>query len=83
MLPRGRGTIVFTGATARVRGSTGYAAFAGAKHALRTLAQSMAREPGPRGTHVAHVVIDGAIDTQLIADERSAALCIEAAGWHA
>lgn len=66
MLPRGRGTIVFTGATASVRGSAGFAAFAGAKHALRALAQSMARELGPQGIHVAHVVIDGAIDTEFI-----------------
>ncbi len=68
MLERGRGTILFTGATASVRGSAGFAAFAGAKHALRALAQSMARELGPRGIHVAHVVIDGAIDTAFIAD---------------
>jgi NAD(P)-dependent dehydrogenase (short-subunit alcohol dehydrogenase family) len=68
MLPRGRGTILFTGATASVRGSAGFAAFAGAKHALRALAQSMARELGPQGIHVAHVIIDGAIDTRFIAD---------------
>jgi NAD(P)-dependent dehydrogenase (short-subunit alcohol dehydrogenase family) len=68
MLPRGRGTILFTGATASLRGSAGFAAFAGAKHALRALAQSMARELGPRGIHVAHVVIDGAIDTRFIAE---------------
>jgi NAD(P)-dependent dehydrogenase (short-subunit alcohol dehydrogenase family) len=63
MVPRQRGTILFTGATASVRGGTGYAAFAGGKHALRALAQSMARELGREGIHVAHVVIDGAIDT--------------------
>jgi NAD(P)-dependent dehydrogenase (short-subunit alcohol dehydrogenase family) len=68
MLPRGRGTILFTGATASIRGSAGFAAFAGAKHALRALAQSMARELGPQGIHVAHVVIDGAIDTRFIAE---------------
>jgi len=68
MLPRGRGTIVFTGATASLRGSAGFAAFAGAKHALRALAQSLARELGPQGIHVAHVVIDGAIDTRFIAE---------------
>jgi len=68
MLERGRGTILFTGATASVRGSAGFAAFAGAKHALRALAQSMARELGPQGIHVAHVVIDGAIDTRFIAE---------------
>ena len=66
MLPRGRGTIVFTGATASVRGREGFAAFAGAKHALRALAQSMARELGPKGIHVAHPIIDGAIDTEFI-----------------
>jgi NAD(P)-dependent dehydrogenase (short-subunit alcohol dehydrogenase family) len=66
MVPRGRGTILFTGATASVRGGAGYAAFASGKHALRALAQSMARELGPQGVHVAHVVIDGAIDTAWI-----------------
>ena len=64
MVPRKRGTILFTGATASVRGGSGYAAFAGGKHALRALAQSMARELGPEGIHVAHVVVDGAIDTE-------------------
>ncbi len=68
MTPRGRGTIIFTGATASLRGSAGFAAFSGAKHALRALAQSMARELGPQGVHVAHVVIDGAIDTAFIRD---------------
>ena len=66
MVTRGRGTIIFTGATAGVRGASGFAAFAGAKHALRALAQSMARELGPRGLHVSHVVVDGAIDTEFI-----------------
>ena len=66
MLPRGRGTIIFTGATASLRGREGFAAFAGAKHALRALAQSMARELGPKGIHVAHPIIDGAIDTEFI-----------------
>ncbi len=66
MLPRKRGTIIFTGATASMRGSAGFSAFAGAKHALRALAQSMSRELGPQGIHVAHVVIDGAIDTRFI-----------------
>ena len=68
MVPRGHGTILFTGATASLRGSAGFSAFSGAKHALRALAQSMARELGPQGIHVAHVVIDGAIDTQFIAE---------------
>jgi NAD(P)-dependent dehydrogenase (short-subunit alcohol dehydrogenase family) len=68
MVTRGQGTIIFTGATASLRGSAKFAAFAGAKHGLRALAQSMARELGPRNIHVAHVVIDGAIDTQFIRD---------------
>jgi NAD(P)-dependent dehydrogenase (short-subunit alcohol dehydrogenase family) len=67
MIPRKRGTILFTGATAATRGAAGFSAFAGAKHALRALAQSMARELGPKNIHVAHVVIDGAIDTEFIA----------------
>jgi len=66
MVRRGRGTILFTGATASLRGSANFAAFAGAKHALRALAQSMARELGPKNIHVAHVVVDGAIDTEFI-----------------
>lgn len=67
MLPRGRGTILFTGATASVRGAATFSAFAAAKHGLRALAQSLARELGPEGIHVAHTIIDGAIDTQWIA----------------
>ncbi len=66
MVPRQRGTIVFTGASASLRGRSGFAAFSSAKHALRALAQSMAKELGPEGVHVAHVVIDGAIDTPWI-----------------
>jgi short-subunit dehydrogenase len=66
MVARGRGTILFTGATASVRGGVGYSAFAGAKFALRALAQSMARELGPQNIHVAHVMIDGAIDSKFI-----------------
>lgn len=66
MLPRQRGTIIFTGATASLRGGNGFAAFASAKFALRGLAQSMARELGPQGIHVAHSIIDGAIDTDFI-----------------
>jgi NAD(P)-dependent dehydrogenase (short-subunit alcohol dehydrogenase family) len=68
MLPRERGTIIFTGATASLRGSAGYAAFAGAKFALRALSQSMARELGPKNIHVVHPVIDGAIDSNFIRD---------------
>lgn len=63
MLPRASGSLLFTGATASLRGAAGFAAFSGGKAALRALAQSMARELGPRGLHVAHVVIDGLIDT--------------------
>ena len=62
MTPRGRGTILITGATASVRGREMFSAFSGAKHALRALAQSAARELGPKGVHVAHVIVDGAID---------------------
>ena len=61
MMPRGKGTILFTGATASVRGSAQFAAFAAAKGGLRQVAQSMARELGPNNIHVAHVVIDGRI----------------------
>jgi NAD(P)-dependent dehydrogenase (short-subunit alcohol dehydrogenase family) len=67
MVPRGHGTIIFTGATASMRGGSGFSAFSGAKFALRALAQSMARELGPAGIHVAHTIIDGAIDTEWIA----------------
>jgi len=66
MLPRARGSIFFTGATASLRGGNGFAAFAGAKHGLRALAQSMARELGPKGLHVAQIIVDGAIDTEFI-----------------
>ncbi|MEO1046604.1 MAG: SDR family oxidoreductase [Pseudomonadota bacterium] len=66
MVPRGDGTILFTGATASLRGGPVYSAFAGAKFALRALAQSMARELGPEGVHVAHVVVDGMIDSNFI-----------------
>jgi len=66
MASRKRGTILFTGATAGLRGASHFAAFAGAKHGIRALAQSMARELGPMNIHVAHVVVDGAIDTDFI-----------------
>ena len=66
MKPRGHGSILFTGATASIRGGAGFSAFAGAKFALRALSQSMARELGPQGIHVAHIIIDGAIDTPWI-----------------
>jgi NAD(P)-dependent dehydrogenase (short-subunit alcohol dehydrogenase family) len=63
MLPRGKGAIFFTGATASLRGGTGYAAFAAAKFGLRAVAQSAARELGPKNIHVAHLVIDSGVDT--------------------
>ncbi len=62
LVPLGRGTVVFTGASASLRGKPGFAHFAAAKAGLRAIAQSMAREYGPQGLHVAHVVIDGGID---------------------
>lgn len=68
MLPRGKGTILFTGATASLRGAAGYSAFSSAKAGLRMVAQSMARELGPKGIHVGHIVIDGAIETEFIAE---------------
>jgi NAD(P)-dependent dehydrogenase (short-subunit alcohol dehydrogenase family) len=61
MVPRGRGAVLFTGATASLRGGSGFAAFAQGKFALRAIAQSMARELGPKGIHVAHFIIDGGI----------------------
>jgi NAD(P)-dependent dehydrogenase (short-subunit alcohol dehydrogenase family) len=61
LAPLGRGTIVFTGASASLRGKPGFAHFAAAKAGLRMIAQSMAREYGPLGIHVAHVVVDGGI----------------------
>lgn len=63
MLDRGRGTILFTGATASLRGSARFSCLAVGKFGLRALGQSLAREVGPRGVHVAHVVVDGQIDT--------------------
>ena len=68
MLSRNEGTILFTGASASLRGGRGFAAFAGGKHALRALAQSMARELGPQGIHVAHVVVDGLIRNEATAE---------------
>jgi NAD(P)-dependent dehydrogenase (short-subunit alcohol dehydrogenase family) len=63
MLPRGHGNIFFTGATASLRGGVGYAAFASAKFGLRAVAESAARELGPKGIHVAHLIIDAGVDT--------------------
>ena len=73
MLPRGAGSIFFTGATASLRGGAGYAAFASAKAGLRLLAQSMARELGPQGLHVAHLVIDAGVDTAFVRQRIAAA----------
>lgn len=66
MAPRGQGTVFFTGATASIRGAEGFSAFAGAKHGLRALAQSMAREFGKQGLHIVHPIIDGPIDTPFV-----------------
>lgn len=66
MTPRGQGCIFFTGATASMRGGAGFSAFASAKGGLRNLAQSLARELGPQGIHVAHLVIDAAVDTEWV-----------------
>ena len=73
MLAHGKGTILFTGATASLRGGTGYAAFAAAKFGLRAVAQSMARELGPQNIHVAHLVIDAGVDTAFVRDRIRAA----------
>jgi NAD(P)-dependent dehydrogenase (short-subunit alcohol dehydrogenase family) len=62
MVARGSGTMIFTGATASTRGGAGFSAFASAKFALRGFAQALARELGPRGVHIAHVILDGLID---------------------
>ncbi|MEO7786302.1 MAG: SDR family NAD(P)-dependent oxidoreductase [Sphingomicrobium sp.] len=78
MLPRGTGSIFFTGATASVRGGAGYAAFASAKAGLRVMAQSLARELGPQGIHVAHLVIDSGVDTAWVRERISAAMGAEA-----
>ena len=68
MLPRSRGSIFFTGATASLRGGAGYAAFASAKFGLRAVVESAARELGPKGIHVAHLVIDAGVDTEWVRD---------------
>jgi NAD(P)-dependent dehydrogenase (short-subunit alcohol dehydrogenase family) len=68
MVPQGEGTILFTGATAAVRAGAGFAAFASGKHGLRAVAQSMAKELGPKGIHVAHLIIDGVIDVPRVSE---------------
>jgi len=70
MVERGRGTIILTGATAALRGSARFAALATGKFGLRALAQSMAREFGPQGIHVAHVIIDGQINTPRLREDQ-------------
>jgi len=72
MLPQGRGSIFFTGATASVRGGKGYAAFSVAKAGLRAMAQSMARELGPQNIHVAHLIIDAGVDTAWVRERLTA-----------
>ena len=79
MLPRGRGCIFFTGATASMRGGTGYAAFAAAKAGLRAVAQAAARELGPKNIHVAHLVIDSGVDTAWVRERIKAREGAEAA----
>jgi NAD(P)-dependent dehydrogenase (short-subunit alcohol dehydrogenase family) len=78
MLPRGGGSIFFTGATASTRGGIGYAAFASAKFGLRAVAQSMARELGPQNIHVAHLIIDSGVDTDFVRQRIAAARGAEA-----
>jgi NAD(P)-dependent dehydrogenase (short-subunit alcohol dehydrogenase family) len=84
LVPLARGTVIFTGASASLRGRPGFAQFAAAKAGLRMVAQSMAREYGPLGLHVAHVVIDGGIDGERlrarfpkVAEERGAGGLLE------
>ena len=74
MLPRGKGNIFFTGATASLRGGSGYAAFASAKFGLRAVAQATARELGPKNIHVAHLIIDSGVDTEWVRQRRIEAL---------
>src|SRR6201996_7311014 len=74
MVPRGQGNIFFTGATASLRGGSGYAAFASAKFGLRAVAQATARELGPKNIHVAHLIIDSGVDTEWVRQRRGGAL---------
>ena len=78
MVPRGRGTIFFTGATASVRGGVGFAAFSSAKFGLRAVAQAMARELGPKNVHVVHLLIDAGVDSEAIHQRMKAQKGIEA-----
>ncbi|WFU09087.1 SDR family NAD(P)-dependent oxidoreductase [Rhizobium sp. CB3090] len=70
LVPLGRGTVIFTGASASLRGKAGFAQFAAAKAGLRMISQSMAREFGPLGLHVAHTIIDGGIDGERLRSRR-------------
>src|ERR1700687_3004145 len=79
MLKRGRGTVLFTGATASIRGSKGFAAFSSAKFGRRAVAQSMARELGPKNIHVVHLLIDAGVDSEAIHQRMKAAKGISAA----
>ena len=72
MVPRRSGTILFTGATASIRGSSGFAAFASAKFGLRAVAQAMARELGPKNIHVVHLLIDAGVDSEAIHERMKA-----------
>jgi NAD(P)-dependent dehydrogenase (short-subunit alcohol dehydrogenase family) len=81
MQPAGSGTIIFTGATAAMRGGANFAAFAMGKFGLRALAQSMARELGPKGIHVAHTIIDGGIGENTEATKLAPA-AIADSYWH-
>ena len=78
MVPRGKGTILFTGATASLRGGKGFAAFSAAKFGLRAVAQAMARELGPKNIHVVHLIIDAGVDSDAIHARMKAASGIEA-----
>ena len=78
MVPRGKGTILFTGATASLRGGKGFAAFSAAKFGLRAVAQAMARELGPKNIHVVHLIIDAGVDSEAIHARMKAASGIEA-----
>ena len=78
MVPRGKGTILFTGATASLRGGKGFAAFSAAKFGLRAVAQAMARELGPKNIHVVHLIIDAGVDSDAIHARMKAASGLEA-----
>jgi NAD(P)-dependent dehydrogenase (short-subunit alcohol dehydrogenase family) len=78
MVPRGRGTIFFTGATASLRGGQGFAAFSAAKFGLRGVAQAMARELGPKNIHVVHLIIDAGVDSEAIHQRMKAANGVDA-----